>query len=405
MSDLLEVQVSEASPNNNNTICLICLVSVSSEQKQLMAMYQAAILSHQLYVKHGCHQEEFMYLPFEEMSDTLRAECGMDSDWEPPRSVRALGLGGKKGTKQQWGETTPLNEWEGVSTNETGNVIALNLPAAFSVRCNFEIDANETFSINGIVFGDYAGQFPSEICALEFLVDLTVRDCSFRALPDAIQNLVNLQKLDFSGNHLVSLPDAIGELQGLTHLNVSDQGHEDWGGVYGAQWVLHFPLNGLFPEVLCKLTRLEELIMNKTIVTAIPASINKLTNLRRLDLSNLSSNLSPLPNMAGCTALTDLDLSRFSYRGGYGCMFKKEGLDEFFAHKPPSCHVWFKQGPENGYNAPRASSEYFVLDGARDEDGVYAASAPPAEVLREKLEFELLKFEPSLSSHLDYSRF
>ncbi len=98
-----------------------------------------------------------------------------------------------------------------------------------------------------------------------------------------------LKKLDFSENHLITLPAEIGKLTNLQQLNLS-----------GNQLTT-------LPAEIGKLTNLQQLDLSRNKFTNLPAEIGNLTNLRKLNLSR--NRLTTLPAEIGnLTNLQQLSL-------------------------------------------------------------------------------------------------
>jgi len=109
-------------------------------------------------------------------------------------------------------------------------------------------------------------------------------------LQDLFQRVPTLTRLNLSGNHLIGLPDAIGQFTSLTTLELSQNS-----------------LTGL-PDAIGRLTSLTRLHLNDNLLTGLPDAIGQFRFLTGLDLSD--NRLAGLPDAIGrLTALTWLDLS------------------------------------------------------------------------------------------------
>ncbi|KAK4425117.1 hypothetical protein Salat_1705600 [Sesamum alatum] len=95
---------------------------------------------------------------------------------------------------------------------------------------------------------------PSSLFMLSKLKVIMLRNCvSLDKLPTEIQNLNHLEVLDLSGTELYYLPDEIGQLTGLTHLQISFYGPDD------ESEYAHLPLKLISPGVLSQLKALQAL--------------------------------------------------------------------------------------------------------------------------------------------------
>jgi len=131
---------------------------------------------------------------------------------------------------------------------------------------------------------------PESIGQLTGLTSLDVSGNELTALPESISQLTGLTSLDVSGNELTVLPESICQLTHLTSL-----------GVGGNQ------LTAL-PESICQLTGLTSLEASFNQLTALPESIGQLTGLTSLDVSG--NELTALPeSISQLTGLTSLDVS------------------------------------------------------------------------------------------------
>ncbi len=170
-----------------------------------------------------------------------------------------------------WLTDAPINEWHGVSVDETGRVDSLNL------------------GINGLT-----GSIPPELADL---TNLTVLDLGFNGLTGSIPpetgNLPGLEVLDLRGNGLEgSIP---AELADLTNLTVLDLGFNG--------------LTGSIPPETGNLSGLEVLDLRTNDLTgSIPAELGDLTNLTVLDLGFNGLTGSIPPETGDLSGLEVLDL-------------------------------------------------------------------------------------------------
>src|SRR5712692_1364493 len=107
------------------------------------------------------------------------------------------------------------------------------------------------------------------------VVALSVRYCALTSLPESLGQLTHLQHLDVTGNQLTALPESLGN---LLHLEK-----------------MHADRNQLtaLPATLCQLTNLETLRVYGNQLASLPASIGQLTRLK--DISAGRNQLISLP--------------------------------------------------------------------------------------------------------------
>jgi internalin A len=139
--------------------------------------------------------------------------------------------------------------------------------------------------------GEKLVSFPAEI---QELLDLQVLNFSgnrLTKLPDSIAHLPNLTSLDLSSNELRTLPDSLSHLSNLTYLNVS-----------------HNKIRTL-PDSILHLQNLISLDLGYNLLNILPEQIHQLQNLIILDLCY--NGLSILPEwFSQLHNLRSLDLSK-----------------------------------------------------------------------------------------------
>ena len=129
-------------------------------------------------------------------------------------------------------------------------------------------------TLNGPDFG--LPSFPESLCALTELRRLVVgKHKQITALPAEISSLQKLKHLELRDRRLNSLPKELGELSGLTGLDLS--GSEDLGRRY--------PADEAFLAELGKLKSLRHLDLSMCGLRTVPAFVGKLKSLRELDLA------------------------------------------------------------------------------------------------------------------------
>ena len=186
--------------------------------------------------------------------------------------------GGRSWAKHDnWLTDAPLDEWDGVDTDASGHVQALDL------------------SSNGLT-----GEIPPELGKLANLEELDLYNNGLRGeIPPELGKLANLEELDLSSNGLRGegltgeIPPELGKLVNLERLNLRDNG-----------------LTGEIPPKLGKLANLEELNLHYNGLTGeIPPELGKLANLEELDLSYNDLRGEIPPELGKLANLKELDLS------------------------------------------------------------------------------------------------
>jgi GTPase SAR1 family protein len=151
---------------------------------------------------------------------------------------------------------------------------------------------------------------------VENLTALTKLDLSgnqLASVPEWLGNLTALTKLDLSRNELASVPDSLGNLTALTTLNLSRNqlaSVPEWLGNLTALTTLNLWHNQLasVPDSLGNLTALTDLDLSRNELASMPDSLENLTALTTLNL--WGNGLASVPECLGnLTALTTLDLS------------------------------------------------------------------------------------------------
>ncbi|MCD8352990.1 MAG: leucine-rich repeat domain-containing protein, partial [Clostridiales bacterium] len=98
-------------------------------------------------------------------------------------------------------------------------------------------------------------------------------------LPNSVDVLTNLRKLDLSGAKITALPESIGNLTNLQELSLSNT------------------QISTLPSSIGNLTNLQKLSLSDTQISTLPESIGNLSNLQSLDLSG--TQISTLPDFIG----------------------------------------------------------------------------------------------------------
>ena len=172
---------------------------------------------------------------------------------------------------QNWLSDSPLGEWEGVTTDDHGLVIGLDL-GGLGTRLR--------------------GEIPAELGDLINLKELDLSASSLEGvIPSEIGNLVNLQVLNLSLNSLSEeIPPELGRLENLEQMVL-------WSN----------ELSGEIPPELANLANLKTLDLSFNDLTGeIPSELRRLTNLEYMILYRnrlTSSGLPPATDRASLMAL------------------------------------------------------------------------------------------------------
>ncbi|XP_067930875.1 leucine-rich repeat protein soc-2-like [Watersipora subatra] len=148
-------------------------------------------------------------------------------------------------------------------------------------------------------------QLPDRLDKLQRLKILKIRGssywpCSLRSVPEVVTKLTSLEELDLSYNQIEQLPDRLDKLQRLKILKI--RGSSYWPCSLRS-----------VPEVVTKLTSLEELDLSYNQIEQLPDRLDKLQRLKILKIRGSSywpCSLRSVPEVVTkLTSLEELDLS------------------------------------------------------------------------------------------------
>ena len=251
---------------------------------------------------------------------------------------------------ENWLSDAPLNRWYGVTTDEGGRVIELNLwQNGLHGTIPTELGSLVTLNILNLFDNQLRGEIPPELGNLRSLIVLNLSQNELRgAIPLAFSNLAILVVLDLSNNQLSGMiPSELGKLSYLAGLylsenklhgtipsNIGELTNLEELGLYSNQLSGTIPielgnlinlkflaladnkLNGTIPSELGNLVGLEQLVLSTNQLSGtIPATLNNLANLTALGLnSNQLGGIVP-PGLGKLINLQALSLSNNQFLG------------------------------------------------------------------------------------------
>ncbi len=233
-----------------------------------------------------------------------------------------------------WLSDSPVGTWDGVTTNDDGQVVTLslydsNLEGAFP---------NEICQLDQLqdlfIIGQVAGSLPSTINSLSRLRTLIINSSVFSgALPNGICDLSELENLSIVGAGITGkLPDEIGNLSNLRIVELTGfdgplpESFENLTRLeeikfYGAQ------LNQPFPEYILGFSQLSNITFDSCgLIGTIPNAIGDLNKLETINLSynNLSGSIPE--SIGSLDKLCELSLNGNSFTSFPGTFSRCDNL-------------------------------------------------------------------------------
>ena len=204
--------------------------------------------------------------------------------------------------RDQWLDDVPISSWHGVTTDDSGSVVELDLNGN-NLTGEVPRELGCLAGLTSLRLGGNAlsGEIPAELGSLGRLkvLHLEVNQLS-GPIPEQLGSLSQLTELRLAHNRLHGrIPARLGR---LVHLEVLDLGHNF--------------LSGTIPAELGRLTGLAALDLSRNELSgAIPAELSNLRYLSRLELDD-NDLAGPIPRQIG-----KLNRLYRLYLGGNGLMF------------------------------------------------------------------------------------
>ncbi|MDE0462091.1 MAG: leucine-rich repeat domain-containing protein, partial [Caldilineaceae bacterium] len=225
-----------------------------------------------------------------------------------------------------WLSDAPVNTWFGVTTDDSGRVIALDLPKN-GLRGTLPPELGQLTNLKWLYLheNNLSGTIPSELGRLAGLEWMGLWDNELSgSIPPALGQLTNLTDLSLVENQLSGpIPPALGQLTNLEWLDLG--GNQLSGSIPPAlgqltnlKWLyLHEnDLSGTIPSALGQLTDLEILgLWGNELRGSIPSELGNLANLTELSLSENQLRGSIPSELGNLTNLTELYLWGNELRG------------------------------------------------------------------------------------------
>ncbi len=216
------------------------------------------------------------------------------SDWMPLEALYNATDGANWTNSANWLSDRPIGEWYGVTTDDNGRVIRLNLfRNGVSGELPSELGDLTKLEWLGFYDNNLSGELPESLGNLTNLqvLDLALNRISGE-LPSWLGNLKNLKSLSLGGNLSGELPSWLGNLKNLKSLSLGNNLSGELPSWLGNLTQLRHltligGLSGELPESLGNLKNLESLwIHSNQLSGVLPASLSKLTELEDLWLEN-----------------------------------------------------------------------------------------------------------------------
>ena len=175
----------------------------------------------------GCIPSALQAIPDNDLDGLGLSSCHLVED--PQAAVLAALYEATSGDRwtdnTNWLSEIPLNEWYGVTTDDEGQVTALDL-SSNGLRGSIPEalgQLNSLESLNLSRNGLMTGQIPETLGQLNNLKTLILSENSLTGqIPETLGQLNNLEILELFGNDLTgSIPETLGQLNNLKFLSLS----------------------------------------------------------------------------------------------------------------------------------------------------------------------------------------
>ena len=276
------------------------------------------------------------------------AQTSPETDKEALLALFEATEGDSWDSSSTWAGFAPIEEWQGVTVDDAGRVIGLEL-SGLNGELPPELGNLTGLQTLSITSAQLAGELPPELGNLTGLQALSITKSQVAgALPPELGNLTGLKTLTITNSQVAgALPPELGRLTGLEELSLRQNQFcgeipPELDGLTGLLTLdlEENQLTGELPEALASLEELETLNLARNQFTGeVPAWLARLSNLKTLDLSNnqLSGELPPeLDELA--PGLQELYLGR---NQSLGCMsqFLDNNVSTFrqYEDSPPVC--------------------------------------------------------------------
>ncbi|XP_019181572.1 PREDICTED: probable LRR receptor-like serine/threonine-protein kinase At4g36180 [Ipomoea nil] len=204
-----------------------------------------------------------------------------------------------------WDERVDCCQWPGVSCNDDGYTIGLDLsyePITGGVNAIFLLKLLPSLSVIRLDWVNFSAPFPDLFSDFTNLTVLSLESCNFTGtVPHKVFQVPTLQTINLTWNKMLegSLPDYFPENGSLQRLQLGNT-----------------KFSGRLPESIGNLRLLSQIdLTGCSLSGAIPASITKLTNLVELSLDGNSFS-GPIPvSLFFLPSLTTISLSENKFSG------------------------------------------------------------------------------------------
>ena len=201
----------------------------------------------------------------------------------------------------RWASSRPLDEWYGVTTNPSGDIVLELRLGDNGLFGTLPPELGDLSSLQRLDLNDnqVQGEIPVELGNLADLQHLSLTRNQLRGeIPWELGNLTHLEVLGLGGNRLEGeIPSELGDLANLRELNLSGN-----------------RLRGEIPPELGNLSALQELYLQDNLLEGtIPQELGDLATLTKLDLSENAALGGCMPegsSVGFCSPPTNLTMRR-----------------------------------------------------------------------------------------------